>query len=389
MRLKLYFLLIVLFFSNSVSVYALPPIKTTPKLEKGVVLKGSINQLLNLCCSAGIILDGEFLPSTVSKIRIGSPASYYGVSEKDKIENASIDKNVLKLDINRHGKKLQVSLPVSAQALREATSKLHDPKTELDKFMETMPEPVSVADPVAQAQAILEQAAKLSEKEKEQLSQFQNLCAQANKNLPPAKKLSIHKDIKALSDYDVILIVDCSSSMNSRLKDRSISKWQWAQEQMCSLSASLYSALKKGVTVLTFNDNYQIYYPCYAEDVLRVFNKTKPEGSTNLFLPLQDVLSRKMVSKRPMYICIFTDGGYGYKEGVKELIVSAANSIPGPYDLRIKFLVLDEMKSTSAIPPLSDLTTSGAKYDIVDITKIDELYNRGLQSVIIESISQP
>lgn len=375
--------LLVLFFSLLIfgAAQAAPPAKAPPKLEKGAVLKGSINQLLYLCSTAGITLNGESLPSIVTKIRLGSPAAYYGVQEKDKVELASIENNLLKLELERDGIKVQVSLPVSAQALRDSVAKASGAKAKLEKFMEAMPEPVSIPTALQ---------IKLAAQEKASLQKFQSLCTQAGKNLPPAKQLSPHKDLRALADYDMVLLLDCSGSMSGNIMRKTdFSRWRWAKEQMLSISSEIEAVFKKGITVVPFTEKYKVYQPCFASDVQSIFLHNKPSGGTNLFPPLEEVLTYKITSKRPMYICIFTDGEFGYRQEIKDLIVAATNGIAGPYDLRINFLILDDNHIPAELAALENLTTSGAKYDIVNVRDINYLRSRGLQNAIIESVSKP
>lgn len=378
-------ILLVLGFSTAAALAAPPHAQVKP-----VLLKGTINQLIYLCNSAGITLDKESLPATVTKIRLGSPASYYGVTENDKIESASIENNMLKLTLKRQGAKMDLTLPVSAQALRESTDSSLNAKnktssqttiqSKIDKFMDEMPEPVMV--PNADTQRLLEQ-------ERGHLDKFKQLCAQASKNNSTPKKMTLHKDIKALGEYDVVLILDCSGSMSGRIgANINTSKWTWAQNQMISMSSQMENSLKKGIALMPFTDKYQLYQPCFGSEVQNIFVQRKPEGGTNLFPPLEDALSRAMLTKRPMVITILTDGGFGFKQEIKDLIVAAANGSAGPYDLRINLLLLDDKPIPADIAALDRLTNAGAKYDIVEISDINKLRSKGLQQSIIDSLSK-
>lgn len=365
------------------TVWALPP--ATP--SKQVLLKGSVNQLLYLCASAGITLDKDSLPATVTKIRLGSPASYYGVNQADRIEGASVENNMLKLSLKRKGASMEVTVPVSAQALRESTnSSLVAKKSQtsfqskIDKFVDEMPEPVMVSG--AETQHILEE-------ERGDLDKFKMLCAQASKENNSPKKKTVHKNIKALDEYDVVLILDCSGSMSQRIEANiNQSKWTWAQNQMFSLSSQMENALKKGVALMPFTDKYQLYQPCFGGEIQNIFSQRKPDGGTNLFPPLKDALSRAMLTKKPMVVTILTDGGFGYREEIKDLIIAASNGSAGPYDLRINLLLLDDKPIPPDILALDRLTAYGAKYDIVEISDISKLYSKGLQQAIIDSLTK-
>ena len=85
--------------------------------------------------------------------------------------------------------------------------------------MDEMPEPVMVPNA---------ETARLLEQERGHLDKFKQLCAQASKNNSTPKKMTLHKDIKALGEYDVVLILDCSGSMSQRIgANINTSKWTW------------------------------------------------------------------------------------------------------------------------------------------------------------------
>jgi hypothetical protein len=78
-----------------------------------VMLKGSVDVVESSCYAAGLTLSSKTLPSTVEKVRLGSPALYAGIAEKDKVLNAEIADNRLILAIERDGQRFSAYLPTA------------------------------------------------------------------------------------------------------------------------------------------------------------------------------------------------------------------------------------------------------------------------------------
>lgn len=381
--------LLPLFCCKTLAAPASPEPKSTAQ-NKPTLLKGNINQLMVLCSYAGITLDKDALPAKVSKIRLGTPAAYSGLSENDQVLAATVEKDQLSLQIARLGKKFSLRLPISAAALRAATNA--GANTAIPNLkMGPTPKLAAVTMPYT--------GIAISNETPEQKRAFNAFCQAHSKNLPKAKLVSELKDIRALKDYEFAVLVDHSGSMrqsittgrvrNSTETSTEPNKWEWIQNQMTGAGEELLKAFSKGVKLIMFATDYQVFNNCRPTEMFNIFERTKAMGENFLIPPLREVLKEKITSGKPMIICIVTDGlALCPYDDLRECIISATKAIPGKYDLAIYFLVVNTKNPDVDLGTLkADLMAQGAAYDIVNVKSFEEIDSKGLINTFVETAS--
>lgn len=363
-------------------VSAAPSVNKITKQEKPTLLKGSVNQLLLLCSYAGIKLDKNDLPARVTEVKLGTSAAYFGMAENDQVLDATVENNKLCLRLDRLGKKFFLRLPISASALRSATNAgANRGMPELKLRLDATP-----------AEALQGQIGAIIKESPEQKAAFRNFCIKYSTNLPKPKLPSNLKDIRALQDYDIVLIVDHSGSMNMSISrndnspNSKNSKWHWVQNQVFRASNEFANAFKRGVKLIMFDSGYDVYQNCSPSELFNIFQATKSGGGTNLTPPLRDVLKTKIVSGKPLIICVCTDGErISNYEDLTECIAEATQAIPGQYDLAIHFLIVNPKEPDKEITTLkSDVLSAGAKFDVVHVKSFQEIEQRGLINTLID-----
>ncbi len=365
--------------------FAAPPASKPNTQAK--LLKGNINQLLVLCSYAGITLDKDVLPAKVSKIKLGTPAAYSGLSENDQVLGATVEKDQLSLQVARADKKFSLRLPLSAAALRAATNAgANTPLPDLKLGKAPKFAPIT-------GRAVLG----ATNETKEQKAAFNAFCQSHSTNLPGAKPVSQYKDIRALKDYDFVVLVDHSGSMRQSISgttnvadsSQELNKWQWIQNQVSGAASELSDAFRKGIKLIMFATDYQVYDQRQAGELVEIFRRTKAEGDNFLMPPLREVIKQKITSGRPMVICVVTDGLVlcPYND-LRDCIINTTKAIPGKYDLMIYFLVVNNKNPDADLMSLKeDLIQEGALHDIVNVKTFDEIDNKGLIKSLIESAS--
>ncbi len=349
-----------------------PTIAKEPAKNKTTMLKGSINELLVLCSYAGITLDKESVPANITKVKLGTPAAYFGAAENDRVLAASIQNNQLSLKIERGAKKFTLMLPISASALRAATGAGANTPIDIKSHLLNLTVAVDEKNPKAIA--------------------FKLLCEQKSKNLPPAKEPSQFQDIRALKDYDIVVLVDHSGSMTARITGDHVSetsKWEWIQSQVKTTTNEFSKTFKKGIKLVMFADDYRIYDNCMPTDIPSIFLGAHAYGGNVVIPPLRAVLTQKINSGRPTIICIITDGEKlcDYTE-LRRCIHNAIKATPGKYDLSINFLIVNSGTFDTELQNLkSDLLKEGATLDIVNLRSFDEVKDRGLTNVLIDYVT--
>lgn len=371
-RILLLLLLIGLCINTSEQAFSAPP--------KPALLKGSVNQLLVLCSYAGITLDKDALPARVSAVKLGTSAAYFGLDKDDQVLSASIEKDQLNLKIERGGKNFFLRLPVSASALRAATNVgANRGMLEMKLDSQALVSPGLNMKPAPKDTPETKQA-------------FRNFCVSYSSNLSKPKLCSSLKDIRALQDYSIVLIVDHSGSMNQSISitDKSAnsknSRWLWVQTQAANASTEFANAFKRGVKLIMFDSGYVVYENCSPAEVQHIFRTTKSSGGTNLTPALRDELKKKIISGKPLIICVCTDGErICHYDDLKECIAQATQAIPGRYDLAIHFLIVNPKQPDAEFATLkSDVMSAGAKFDVVNVKSFQEIEQRGLINTLVD-----
>lgn len=378
----------IAFFSSVINAASAAPsaIKKTSQ-DKPTLLKGSVNQLLLLCSNVGITLDKNDLPGKVTAVKLGTSAAYFGVSENDQVLAATLENNQLCLRLDRAGRKFLLRLPLSASALRAATNAGAN---------RGMPE-LKLKLNTTSKEFLLGRLGEVGKDSPEQREAFKNFCIKHSPNLPKPKMVSKLKDIRALQDYEIVLLVDHSGSMSQKiartvgdhevgLKD---TKWQWVQTQMAGMSNEFSSAFKRGIRLIMFNSGFEVYENCMPSQLLRIFKMTNSDGENYLIPPLKEELRRKIISGKPTIICIVTDGlrlcNYG---DLREYIVETTQAIPGKYDLTIYFLIVKSEEPEKPDIELNtlkqDIMSAGAKFDVVHVKSFQEIEQRGLTNILVD-----
>lgn len=384
-KICLCFFALTFFLNVSCVVSAAPSANKNIKQEKPTLLKGSVNQLLLLCSYAGIKLDKNDLPARVTEVKLGTSAAYFGMAENDQVLGATIENNQLCLRIERAGNKFFLRLPVSASALRSATNAgANRGMPELKLKLDATP-----------TEALQGQIGAIAKESPEQKAAFRSFCIKYSTNLPKPKLPSDLKDIRALQDYDMVLIVDHSGSMNMSISRNDTSpnsknsRWHWVQNQVFRASNEFANAFKRGVKLIMFDLGYDVYQNCSPGELFNIFQATKSGGGTNLTPPLKEVLKTKIVSGKPLIICVCTDGErISNYEDLRECIAEATQAIPGQYDLAIHFLIVNPREPDKEIATLkSDVMSAGAKFDVVHVKTFNEIEQRGLINTLIDVAS--
>ncbi|MCW5824686.1 MAG: hypothetical protein KIT34_17950 [Cyanobacteria bacterium TGS_CYA1] len=158
---------------------------------------------------------------------------------------------------------------------------------------------------------------------------------------------------------------------------------------MLPVSKEFVDAFKKGIRLVMFDAGYDVYGTCSPIELAHIFQQNKSGGGTNLTPPLREELKRKIVSGKPLIICIFTDGeNMCHYDDLRECIAEATQAIPGKYDLAIHFFIVNPEEPDREVRTLkSDVMAAGAKFDVVHMKSFREIEQRGLINTLIDVAS--
>lgn len=211
---------------------------------------------------------------------------------------------------------------------------------------------------------------------------------------PYDAKLDVERFYRSLAPYKLVVLVDRSDSMKAGLGigPGDISRWTWCEQQVKDLTKFCQGKLAGGITIIPFNDVYQVLPNCSSKDLEYMYDNVIPEGSTNIYNPLQAVISEQLrtpaADRVPMLIIILTDGLPNQGDPLDSLIMDATKKIDSPTDLIITFFQIGKtLESDELLERLDkELVSSGASMDIVKCRYFEELLSIGLKQAMLDSV---
>ena len=297
------------------------------------------------------IKSGGNAKAEVIDVRLGGGGYYAGVKPGDRIVDAKSNKDDVDLVIDRDGKKYSVKLTPNPMRLGDETAVKPEPK----------PDP--------------------------------KFALELNK--PEVQRQMISK-------RDVVVIIDRTGSMEIKDCPNNQSRWDWCRAQTVGLMKDLLGKVNE-ITVVTFNENFQVYPQATLNKVDSIYQTVKPEGATNTAAPLRnrldDYLHRKRVAgktpMKPLLVAVITDGLPNWPEGqqgaeqaVRDVIVKATREMTTPDEITVTFLgVGNAMEGDAFLRELDeDIVNEGAVYDIVDTKPFSELQTIGLKRALVDAL---
>ncbi len=291
-------------------------------------LHGSIDQWGILCNAAGIRLAG----ARVEKVMLGSPAYYSGLRDNDKIIDCEVGDTTLKVKFERKGKQYGVTVPTHPSAIKTSG---------------VVPA-VHRKSPISEAQAF-----------------------------------------DRLKDCDIIVFLDCSGSMGDGIRsEANITKWEWARKHIREFNDRFNQVAHRPITLVTFNDKFEILPNCSMKDLETVFEKRHPEGGTDLAEPLAMVLATRLknLNKRPCVIAIMHDGITSDESRVEDILkaTATANRMLSPA-VHVTFLQIgDDAAGADAMKNWDDSDFAGK--DMVRAQLFTDIKDEGLARSIADAI---
>lgn len=188
---------------------------------------------------------------------------------------------------------------------------------------------------------------------------------------------------EALKNYDIIVAIDRSGSMGIKEKNGS-SRWKIAQESTEALVRKAAEHDADGVTVTIFGGSIVKSYENVSDAdavVTKIFTENQPNGGT----PTDEMLSKHLdayfaakaagSNPKPILIAVITDGEPTSRGTVAKVIKEATHKMDKDEEIGITFLqVGSDADATDFLTKLDDdLTAEGAKFDIVDTKKLEEV----------------
>jgi len=334
-------------------------------------LRGQVSELMMLCNAAGLSLDDSRLPGVVTKVKLGSPASHQAIVEGDRILRASLQGKMLTLDIERKGVRYQTKFEIRLEIAR---AQMNEDVASRSQDEKVWPAPKDET-----------QGEKADQKLDKKLDQKVTL----KPDVPNEDKF-----FKAMSPYQVVLLIDHSGSMNGGLGvgPYDLSRWGWCRSQITDFSRYCGDRLRGGITLIPFNDSFEVHEHASEKDLENVFSTIVPSGETDICTPLAEAISSHLDDpdheNKPVLIVVLTDGLPNQGGSLSKLISQATNALRNHKEMTITFLTIGQApEGDELIEHLdNDLTDRGAKADIVSSMRFADLLQIGLKDALLKIV---
>lgn len=200
-----------------------------------------------------------------------------------------------------------------------------------------------------------------------------------------------------LQNRDYVMIIDKSGSMTQTDTPTGQSRFKAAEESTIAIASMLEQYDPDGIDVIPFSGSFKVYNNTTAAKVVDIFRENQPMGGTVLAPPLKSVFDTYLAAKAAgttksngMIVLVITDGQPSDAADVAKTISDFTQKLDnGDGEFGITFLQVGrDPEATRFLKSLDDdLTSHGAKFDIVDTKTIDEVEQIGLTEVLIAALN--
>jgi len=179
-----------------------------------------------------------------------------------------------------------------------------------------------------------------------------------------------------LTEYDMYVLVDKTGSMDEPVKaGSSKSRWTYMQETLRDFTKFACEIDDDGIVIGFFSGNqFPLHKNVTADQVDTILNQYKPGGGTVLAPALNQMFREAQGSKKDLII-VFLDGEVNDPRETEAELIAQANRQNSDNDCTVLFVqVGDDTDAKRWLQTLDDnLTSKGAKFDIVDVKTVDEV----------------
>lgn len=181
-------------------------------------------------------------------------------------------------------------------------------------------------------------------------------------------------------NLDIELLFDKSGSMETKDCPGGKSRWVYGQEQALALATHAEKFDADGLTVVPFATKFKAYEGVTAAKVTQVFAENQTGGSTDTAAVIKSRLDAFFARKaagnaKACCLIVLTDGAPDDQNAVADVIVAATKQLERDEELAIQFIQIgNDPDAAKFLTFLDDgLQARGAKFDIVDTTKIADV----------------
>ena len=198
-----------------------------------------------------------------------------------------------------------------------------------------------------------------------------------------------------LANFQIELIVDCSTSMTRRDCPHGLTRWQWCGMQSQELAHAV-ETLMPGLNVTTFSGGFKVFRLSSPQIIADIFQHPNFDHGTRLAAPLRDRLGdyfdHRTENSKPLLIVVITDGvPFPPPEPVfvENELIRATKVMQRRHEVTVVFFQIGqhEEQGEEYLQELGkNLVRDGGKFKIVHTILFKKLQNIGLAQALVDVV---
>lgn len=173
---------------------------------------------------------------------------------------------------------------------------------------------------------------------------------------------------------DFIFLLDVSGSMGTTDTPTGQSRYEFAKEKALAFCNEAAKFDTDGISIFRFGHQITKFSDITPDKIEDVFKASPDEMSTDTAGAIKAAWDEHVErNNEQTFVLIVTDGSPANKEAVKEVIIDITHKVKDEREFCISFLQVGNDKSVEAFLTALDDDLKGAKYDIVDVKRLEDV----------------
>lgn len=173
---------------------------------------------------------------------------------------------------------------------------------------------------------------------------------------------------------DFIFLLDVSGSMSSTDTPTGQTRYEFAKEKALAFCREAAKIDTDGISIFRFGHQITKFSDITPDKIESAFVGGPNEMSTDTAGAIKAAYAEHVERKNEQTFClIVTDGAPNDKEAVKKVIIDITHAVKDEREFNIAFLQVGNDQSVAAFLSALDDDLKGAKYDIVDVKRLEDV----------------
>lgn len=173
---------------------------------------------------------------------------------------------------------------------------------------------------------------------------------------------------------DFIFALDVSASMGATDTPTGQTRYDFAKEKALAFANEAAKVDTDGISVFRFGERVTKFSDITADKINDAFNGGPTEMATQTAEVIKAAWDEHVERKNEQtFLLIVTDGAPTNQDAVKQTIIDITNKVKDEREFNISFLQVGNDQTVAAFLAALDDDLKGAKYDIVDVKRLEEV----------------